>query len=72
MDAVAIDINQTLGILFWDQKSGFDDCDDDCTDYDDINIVEVEFKGFFYKLHLPKLHPVSPIYTEIVILILQI
>ena len=34
-------------ILFWDQKSGFDDCDDDCTDYDDINNVEVRFKGFF-------------------------
>ena len=65
MDAVAIDINQTLRILFWDQKSGFDDCDDDCTDdctdYDNIDLAEVEFKGFFYKLHLPKLYPVSSI-----------
>ena len=33
-------------ILFWDQKSGFDDCDDDCTDYDDIDNAEVGLKCF--------------------------
>ena len=32
--------------MFWDQKSGFDDCDDDCTDFDDIDNAEVGLKCF--------------------------